>query len=157
MAVDSCYKSKQMPKTVLFFTIIFILTTTACAAKSAPPTPTIQLIIAQERGSPTPTATATATAIPSATPTATPTATATPTSTFTPGPLLYQPVLLDSVVNVSLSEDFIGHGSKALKSQLDTFLPLKFFCRIILLMHQSKTIAWRKNFCKVSSKSVKLT
>jgi len=49
------------------------------------------------------------------------------------------------------------HGSKALKSQLDTFLPLNFFCRIILLIHQSKTIAWRKNFYKVSSKSVKLT
>ncbi|MFO7539644.1 MAG: hypothetical protein R6X32_16525 [Chloroflexota bacterium] len=76
-----------MPKTVLFLTIIFMLTTMACAAGSVPPTPTIQLIIAQERGSPTPTATATATAIPSATPTVTatfiPTPSPTPSSTAT--------------------------------------------------------------------------
>jgi hypothetical protein len=72
------------------------------------PTPPA-ILVARERITPTQTRTPTVTPIPSAIPVtmATATATATPTAINTSGPLLYQPVLLDSIVNASLSEDFI--------------------------------------------------
>jgi hypothetical protein len=88
MAVNGRYINKQMHKTALFLTITCILMTGACTAEAVPPTPTIQNIIVQERGSPTPTTTVTATAIPSSTPTLTPTPPLTPS--ITPTPAVYE-------------------------------------------------------------------